>query len=204
MGRRSKEKKREKRRRQKKKKKQPSSRNTIDNVETPVVNSPLLTKQSSPKLSPVQVDFDDPGFSSFGSPGTPPSPDSSFSRSMVCSCSKQPQTPRTRMYDCNERVSSYVEDDEGNIVLEDGQYMTYDEFLEHLGKCNRALAGKADMYRRGFEKLEDEIDELTIEHQKELKHVRNFYQQKILNSNSRAATMLKKALRSSKRLEHWN
>lgn len=208
MGRRSVATKRKKRQRQKLRKKQKAQMKA--RKDAAVIPDPSILPQS-PSTQSLG------GFSSLGSPSTPPSPDSTFLDSQdECSPEEKmySQTPtnqdsisedetRSRkksciLYGIDERVSSYIEDDKGNFKFDNGRYMTSDQLNVHLRRCNRDLASKADMYRKWFENSEAEIGELSVEHHRKLKRVRSFHQEKILNSNSRAATMLKKATRK------WN
>lgn len=209
MGRRSVMKRREKRRKQKLKKKMKMSQCSVPvaNASPGVSSTPTKQRSRSP--------------SSWGSPGTPPSPSPSPLSSRSSSPSHFHQSfegnglsPRTNLplpvstkknttrlpdtiYGMDEEIKLYMEDEANNFSLLDGHVhcLTSEEFIQHLRKCNRVLANKADMYRKKYESSEQEMSDLEIRHRGKLHRVRHFYQQRILQSDSRSATMLKKALK---------
>lgn len=66
--------------------------------------------------------------------------------------------------------------------------------LDYLMKCNKALADKAEKYRKQYEETECEIGEIEGKWKRKLYNARNFNKKEIFSSHNRSVTMIQKAL----------
>lgn len=210
MGRRSAQKKRQKRQRQKLAKKQ---KRTCTSTPRPL-SSPVGQIHQSQATSDYHLTSDkqirappSPTESSFGSPSTPPSPDSDFSFG-------SPGTPPSpdsdipfKCCDINRRKSSQIQ----RIVDIDTDCLTlcYDEYerkvqldeeddgvvINKLLKFNQKLADTAKSYRRQYEEGLMEIGKVEQECEQRVQRVRNYYK-RILFFNDRVSVMFRKSLES--------
>ena len=150
-------------------------------------------KRLSKKQLYVPFQEEQDSICSWGSPGSPPLKEHEMSPKPIEN-DKQSEREKNELYGIEKTIHDYDELEKCFELHE--TRLQGDDLVDFLMKCNRTLADKAHLYQAKYEKAESELWEQDLECKKKLQRVIGFYK-KIINSESRSAVMLKKAIQSN-------